>query len=58
MGRFFAAVGEESLWAVRRLEELVETYPLRGLKGPVGTQKELLDLFDYSAWPNSKDVRP
>ena len=46
LGRFFAVVGEELLWAVRRLEELVKTYPLRGLKGPVGTQKELLDLFE------------
>ena len=46
MGRFFAVIGEELFWAVRRLEELLEAYPLRGLKGPVGTQKELLDLLD------------
>ncbi len=44
-GRRFAAAGEELVEAVRRLEALVEDYPLRGLKGPVGTQADLLGLF-------------
>ncbi|MYI19726.1 MAG: adenylosuccinate lyase, partial [Acidimicrobiia bacterium] len=42
----FAAAGEELIEAIRRLEPLVEDYPLRGLKGPVGTQADLLGLFD------------
>ncbi|MCY3926310.1 MAG: adenylosuccinate lyase [bacterium] len=44
-GRRFAAAGEELLGAVGRLEALVEDYPLRGLKGPVGTQADLLALL-------------
>ena len=34
------------LVAFSRIEELIERYPLRGLKGPVGTQQDLLDLFE------------
>ena len=48
-GRRFAAAGEELIEAIRRLETLVEDYPLRGLKGPVGTQAGLLGLFDGDA---------
>ena len=46
LGKRFANAGEELLQALARLEELLERYPLRGLKGPVGTQQDLLDLFD------------
>lgn len=44
-GRRFAAAGEELIGAVRRLEALIGDYPLRGLKGPVGTQADLLALL-------------
>ena len=44
-GRRFATAGEELIRAIRRLEAQVEDYPLRGLKGPVGTQADLLALF-------------
>ena len=44
-GRRFATAGEELIRTVRRLEALVEDYPLRGLKGAVGTQVDLLALF-------------
>ena len=27
------------------MEELIERYPLRGIKGPVGTQQDQLDLL-------------
>ncbi len=40
---------EELLAAHRRLSDLLAAYPLRGLKGPVGTQQDLLDLFDGDA---------
>ncbi len=46
LGKRFANAGEELLSALARVEDLLERYPLRGLKGPVGTQQDLLDLFD------------
>lgn len=46
LGKRFATAAEELLVAIERAEHLVERYPLRGLKGPVGTQQDLLDLFD------------
>jgi adenylosuccinate lyase len=45
LGKRFATGGEELLLAVERLEELLERYPLRGIKGPVGTQQDQLDLL-------------
>jgi len=45
LGKRFANAGEELLQALRRLEELLERYPLRGIKGPVGTQQDMLDLL-------------
>jgi adenylosuccinate lyase len=45
LGKRFANAGEELLWAFEFLEHFTERYPLRGLKGPVGTQQDLLDLF-------------
>jgi len=46
LGKRFASATEELLVAFDRLEQLIERYPLRGLKGPVGTQQDLLDLFE------------
>ncbi len=46
LGKRFATAGEELLLAFEGLEDLLRRYPLRGLKGPVGTQQDLLDLFD------------
>ncbi len=46
LGKRFASVGEEILVAIDRIDELLARYPLRGLKGPVGTQQDLLDLFN------------
>jgi adenylosuccinate lyase len=45
LGKRFASAGEELLQATRRVEELLARYPLRGVKGPVGTQQDLLDLL-------------
>ena len=45
LGKRFASAGEELLQATRRVEELLARYPLRGLKGPVGTQQDLVDLL-------------
>lgn len=49
LGKRFANFGEELLVAIDRLEELLGRYPLRGLKGAVGTQQDLLDLFGGDA---------
>ena len=45
LGKRFATAAEEILGAYRRMERLVSGYPLRGLKGPVGTQQDLVDFF-------------
>jgi adenylosuccinate lyase len=49
LGKRFASAGEELLQATRRIEELLARYPLRGVKGPVGTQQDLLDLLGSEA---------
>jgi adenylosuccinate lyase len=45
LGKRFANAGEELWVAYERLESLIERYPLRGIKGPVGTQQDQLDLL-------------
>ena len=45
LGKRFANSGEELLVALRRVDELIDRYPLRGIKGPVGTQQDMLDLL-------------
>jgi adenylosuccinate lyase len=45
LGKRFASAAEELLLAVERVEWLVERYPLRGIKGPVGTGQDQLDLL-------------
>lgn len=49
LGKRFATAGEEVLLAIEALDGLLTRLPLRGLKGPVGTQQDLLDLFDGDA---------
>nr|WP_245617676.1 adenylosuccinate lyase [Nitriliruptor alkaliphilus] len=46
LGKRFANAGEELRQALLRVEDLLARYPLRGLKGPVGTQQDALDLLD------------
>jgi adenylosuccinate lyase len=46
LGKRFATIADEMLVALDRLEELVARYPLRGIKGPVGTAQDMLDLLD------------
>ncbi|MER7504942.1 adenylosuccinate lyase [Nonomuraea pusilla] len=45
LGKRFASAADELLVAYRRLEELISRYPLRGIKGPVGTAQDMLDLL-------------
>src|SRR4051794_1659410 len=45
LGKRFANAGEELLQALHRVDDLLARYPLRGIKGPVGSQQDLLDLL-------------
>lgn len=49
LGKRFASAAEELLLAYERVTELLDRYPLRGIKGPVGTAADQLDLFDGDA---------
>ncbi len=45
LGKRFANAGEELLVALDRLDDLIARYPLRGIKGPVGTRQDMADLL-------------
>ncbi|MGW5051108.1 adenylosuccinate lyase [Actinokineospora sp. NPDC004072] len=45
LGKRFATAADELLVAFTRLDELIGRYPLRGIKGPVGTAQDMLDLL-------------
>jgi len=49
LGKRFASAADELLVAFERLEELIGRYPLRGIKGPVGTAQDALDLLSGDA---------
>ncbi len=46
LGKRFASAADELLVAFERLQALIDRYPLRGIKGPVGTAQDMLDLVD------------
>ncbi len=46
LGKRFASAAEELIVAYARIEDLIARYPLRGIKGPVGTAQDMLDLLD------------
>jgi adenylosuccinate lyase len=45
LGKRFATAADELLVALARLDDLIVRYPLRGLKGPVGTAQDMLHLL-------------
>ncbi|GHF12144.1 adenylosuccinate lyase [Amycolatopsis deserti] len=45
LGKRFATAADELLVAFDRLDDLIGRYPLRGIKGPVGTAQDMLDLL-------------
>jgi adenylosuccinate lyase len=47
LGKRFATVADEMLVALERLENLLSRYPLRGIKGPVGTAQDQLDVLEH-----------
>ncbi|TFJ95344.1 selenophosphate synthase [Platysternon megacephalum] len=49
LGKRFATVADELLYAHARLTELAARYPMRGIKGPMGTSQDMLDLLGGDA---------
>lgn len=49
LGKRFASAAEEVLVSLGRVRDLLDRYPLRGIKGPMGTAQDMLDLFDGDA---------
>jgi adenylosuccinate lyase len=45
LGKRFATIADELMIAVERVEDLLARYPLRGIKGPMGTAQDMLDLL-------------
>ena len=48
LGKRFATAADEVLISLARIEDLLARYPLRGIKGPVGTAQDMLDLLGDS----------
>ncbi len=49
LGKRFANSADEMLVAYDRLTDLISRYPLRGIKGPMGTSQDMLDLLGGDA---------
>ncbi|MCW2753125.1 MAG: adenylosuccinate lyase, partial [Marmoricola sp.] len=49
LGKRFATIADEMLVGLARLDDLMARYPLRGIKGPMGTAQDMLDLLDGDA---------
>ena len=49
LGKRFASAADELMIGVERIEQLLARYPLRGIKGPMGTAQDMLDLLDGDA---------
>ncbi|MEI6812341.1 MAG: adenylosuccinate lyase [Actinomycetes bacterium] len=45
LGKRFASTAEEMIFAFERLDSLLGRYPMRGIKGPVGTAQDSIDLL-------------
>ena len=48
LGKRFASAADEMLLGIERVESLLAVYPLRGIKGPMGTSQDMLDLMGGS----------
>ena len=49
LGKRFATIADEMLISLDRLDDLLARYPLRGIKGPMGTSQDMLDLLGGDA---------
>ena len=55
LGKRFATIAEELLYAYQRLDNLITNFPIRGIKGPVGTAQDSHDILgaNYSKLEDS-----
>ena len=44
LGKRFASAADELMLGLDRIQDLLSRYPLRGIKGPMGTAQDMLDL--------------
>lgn len=44
LGKRFASAADELMVGLNRVQDLLSRYPLRGIKGPMGTAQDMLDL--------------
>ena len=58
LGKRFASAADELLVAYERLEDLRARYPLRGIKGPMGTAQDMLDLLGRRPGPPRRPRTP
>ena len=56
LGKRFASTAEELLFAYERLASLQDRYPMRGIKGPVGTSQDSIDLLGSSKAHHSLEL--
>jgi adenylosuccinate lyase len=56
LGKRFASAAEELLFAYERLISLQDRYPMRGIKGPVGTAQDSIDLLGSSKAHHSLEI--
>jgi adenylosuccinate lyase len=56
LGKRFASAAEELLFAYERLASLQDRYPMRGIKGPVGTSQDSIDLLGSSKAHHSLEL--
>jgi adenylosuccinate lyase len=56
LGKRFATVAEELLFAYSRLENVIENFPIRGLKGPVGTAQDSHDIMGANYQTLEKEI--
>lgn len=49
LGKRFATTADELLIGLSRLDGLLARYPIRGIKGPVGTAQDMLDVLGSPA---------
>ncbi|MGP5929700.1 adenylosuccinate lyase [Corynebacterium glyciniphilum] len=49
LGKRFASAADELMVGIERIENLLDRYPLRGIKGPMGTSQDMLDLLGGDA---------
>ena len=56
LGKRFASAAEELLFAYERLVSLQDRYPMRGIKGPVGTSQDSIDLLGSSKAHHSLEL--